>query len=68
MDGVVLNIKLQEIQKNQEALFTLLNRIRRVQKIRDVSSIANVHVELSKAYEEFRCSDIFFKDGKDSMT
>lgn len=68
MDGVVLNIKLQEIQKNQEALFTLLNRIRRVQKIRDVSSIANVHVELAKAYEEFRCSDIFFKDRKDSMT
>jgi len=49
MDGVVLHIKLQEIQKNQEALFTLLNRIRRVQKIRDVSSIANVRVELSKA-------------------
>jgi len=49
MDGVVLHIKLQEIQKNQEALFTLLNRIRRVQKIRDVSSIANVRVELFKA-------------------
>lgn len=27
----------------------LLNRIRRVQKIRDVSSIANVHFQPSKA-------------------